>query len=45
MEGFSVASKTFKKYLINFLSFEKIETHPPERSNLKVWEGAIKRFS
>jgi len=30
--------------LINFLSFEQIETHPPERSNLKVWEGAIKRF-
>ena len=37
-------TKSIKLVSEDDLSFEQIETHPPERSNLKVWEGAIKRF-
>ena len=37
-------TKSIKLVSEDDLPFKKIETHPPERSNLKVWEGAIKRF-
>jgi len=37
-------TKSIKLVSEDDLPFKKIETHPPERSKLKVWEGAIKRF-